>query len=55
MFLSYRNQSIGLQSQFIDWFLYDRNIGRFWFKNKRLIYLIGEEKSKKSSYVNWLQ
>ena len=29
MFLSYRNQSVDLQTKSADWFLYDRNIVRW--------------------------
>ena len=29
MFLSYRNQSVDLQSKSTDWFLHDGNIGRY--------------------------
>ena len=34
MFLSYRNQSVDLQSKSTDWFLYYGNIGRKKVKSK---------------------
>ena len=36
MFISYRNQSVDLQSKSSDWFLYDVNIGRYRVKTEVL-------------------
>ena len=38
MSLSYRNQSIDLQSKSIDWFLYKGGIGRYGVKAWVLVY-----------------
>ena len=40
MFLSYRNQSIGLHSKSIDWFLYDKIIDYEWVHTNILIFRI---------------
>ena len=40
MSLSYRNQSTHLQSKPIDWYLYERDIGRYGVKKNFILYPI---------------
>ena len=48
MFPSYRNQSVDLRTKSTDWFLHDRNIGRYKVKEGNVCWqLVYLEKSRK--------